>query len=140
MLDDLGVESFKEEFWKQHIDKEKLGRELAMDSSHENDYGRENPEHFLDEEEPEDGWTDEQLDEAGEKAEEAYEERVKKDPIGYLQDIYGEELNDFDLQNYVDKDSLIEDAVNTDGVAHFIAGYDGNETELGQGFSAYRTN
>ena len=42
--------------------------------------------------------------------------------------------------NLIDKDALIDYCINTDGVGHNIATYDGKEIELGDGFFAYRTN
>ena len=39
-----------------------------------------------------------------------------------------------------DLDHLIGDAIKCDGRGHFLAGYDGDELELGNDFFAYRTN
>lgn len=132
IIDDTGVTSFTEEFWKSHIDEEKLGRDLAMDSSSERELGYNNPEDYLKYENPEgeDGdWTEEQKEKAADMADELYIERVEADPLGYLEEIYGN-IDDFkNLENYVDIDELIDDAINIDGRGHFLSSYDGNEYE-----------
>lgn len=140
-IDDVGVTGFTDGFWQQHIDKEKLGRDLSYDSYVDRDLGYEEPDRYLDEEpEGEDGdWSDDQRERAGDKAEEEYNERVTDDPIGYLEEIYGD-INEFqNLSSYVDEDSLIDEAISVDGIAHFLARYDGNEQEAGNRFF-YRTN
>ena len=42
--------------------------------------------------------------------------------------------------NLIDMDEVVEQCIYEDGVAHFIARYDGDEIELGNGLYAYRTN
>lgn len=42
--------------------------------------------------------------------------------------------------NLLDEDAIVEECIDVDGVAHFIARYDGEEHELGNGLYAYRTN
>lgn len=142
IIDDMGISSFRKEFWMQHIDEERLARDLTMDSSHEYDRGYEQPEDFL-EEEPagEDGdFTDAQKVKAGEMAEKQFTERVKEDPMGYLEDIYGSEVEVyFNLENYVDKDALKKDAIRIDGRGHFLSSYDGNEENFGDK-NGYRLN
>lgn len=40
----------------------------------------------------------------------------------------------------IDLDKVVEEAISVDGIAHFIAGYDGEEIELNDDLFAYRTN
>lgn len=40
----------------------------------------------------------------------------------------------------IDMDEVVEQCIYEDGIAHFIARYDGEEIELGNGLYAYRTN
>lgn len=68
------------------------------------------------------------------------EEQIDNDLLEWLSDL-GYDLSD-DLPPFVqvDEKKLIEAAIRTDGVAHFLAGYDGNEMDLDGGAVAYRTN
>lgn len=65
------------------------------------------------------------------------------DPIDFLvneQGLYSEE--DAFKCNFISINTreASEDAVSTDGVAHFLSSYDGREIELDNGVVAYRTN
>jgi hypothetical protein len=76
-----------------------------------------------------------------EKYDEIYE--ALKDPIEYFVEergIYSRE--DLLKQSFIsiDTDEASQDAVDTDGVAHFLASYDGDEVSLPNGKVAYRTN
>lgn len=64
------------------------------------------------------------------------------DPIDYCRDNFGSDwISQAAKQNNLyDIDEIVDEAINWDGVAHFIAVYDGNEIELGNGLFAYRTN
>ena len=42
--------------------------------------------------------------------------------------------------NLIDADAVAEEAIDWDGVEHFLASYDGEEIELDDGWYAYRTN
>jgi len=64
------------------------------------------------------------------------------DGFDYYIDNFGEE-EAFDMavkNNLIDIESASEDAVNMDGVAHFISSYDGEEIALDNGSYAYRIN
>lgn len=68
---------------------------------------------------------------------------LERDSKGYLVDdlgLYTEE--DFSKQNFVviDTEQASINAVNTDGVAHFLAEYDGEEVVTKSGVYMYRTN
>jgi hypothetical protein len=64
------------------------------------------------------------------------------DGFDYYIDNFGEEeaFNKAVKNNLIDIESASEDAVNVDGVAHFISSYDGEEIALENGSYAYRTN
>lgn len=62
------------------------------------------------------------------------------DAIAYVRDLF----NDHDFskwaieQNAFDIDEIVDEAISQDGVAHFIATYDGEELDLGNNLYAYR--
>lgn len=63
-------------------------------------------------------------------------------PVDYCGDNYGWDwVSEMATQNYlIDMDEVIDQCIYMDGIAHFIARYDGEEHELGNGLYAYRTN
>lgn len=85
-------------------------------------------------------------DEAREKIQEdIYDEIYEEleDPVEYFVEVHGmytiEELMDSSFVS-IDTKKASQAAVDEDGVAHFLAGYDGNEVELDNGMVMYRTN
>lgn len=62
--------------------------------------------------------------------------------VNYFKDSWGEQ--DFSKwisdNNAFDFDAIADEAISWDGVAHFVASYDGVETELEDGLFAYRLN
>ena len=65
------------------------------------------------------------------------------DPIGYLSDIYNKEeaLKKAMEIGGIDVDKAAEEAVSTDGAAHFLCSYDGNyDTTKPSGFVVWRHN
>lgn len=64
------------------------------------------------------------------------------DPIDYCRDNFGSDwVSQAAKQNNLyDIDEIVDECIKWDGVAHFIARYDGNEIDLGDGLFAYRTN
>ena len=56
--------------------------------------------------------------------------------------IYGDNefLTAIKKRDLVDLDKVVEEAIDVDGIAHFIARYDGEEIELNDDLFAYRTN
>jgi hypothetical protein len=77
----------------------------------------------------------------GERYDEIYAE-LKRDPEDYFVNQQGIYTHDeYVKQSFVsmDVDSATKDAIQTDGVAHFLSSYDGNETEK-DGYYMYRVN
>ena len=62
--------------------------------------------------------------------------------LSYYESNFGEEeaKNILKENNLIDLDAAAQDAVNTDGIAHFLANYDGNEIEGMDGSVWYRQN
>ena len=67
------------------------------------------------------------------------------DDVGYVDwciDNYDEDwVTNYAIENDLfDMDTIVEECIDVDGIAHFIARYDGEEIELEDGLYAYRTN
>lgn len=65
------------------------------------------------------------------------------DPFDWYVDNFGEEELDALIKEgtiSIDTDAIVDEAIDLDGIAHFIATYDGDEIELDDGWYAYRTN
>jgi hypothetical protein len=69
---------------------------------------------------------------------------LKRDAPGYFRDLYGRDWQSIAGNLLIlDVEKAAEDAVATDGAAHFLSSYDGNVTEIrvnGRYFYCYRTN
>lgn len=88
---------------------------------------------------------DELREKISDKVADDYEEKIKdnfKDFICNDEGLCTEEdfFKDYGKWLHIDIDSASEDAIATDGIAHFLAGYDGEEVELSDGTVMYRTN
>lgn len=64
------------------------------------------------------------------------------DPIQWYRGAFGDkDFSETVKENgLIDLDAVEDEAISLDGVAHFIATYDGEEIDLGDGLFAYRTN
>ncbi len=76
---------------------------------------------------------------------EYWSEEIENDPIDYLHNHLDMGLSDAIDDGYitVDEEELIEGAIATDGIAHFLARYNGNEefeTVDGEDYFIYRTD
>lgn len=74
------------------------------------------------------------------KKEEFLDHLCNQDAIAWLFDNFGDADASKMLEdnNAIDYDALAEDCVDTDGIAHYIADYDGDEIELADNLFAYR--
>jgi hypothetical protein len=65
-----------------------------------------------------------------------------KDPMAYLEEMYGREdaVQQAIKIAGINIDAAAEDAVDTDGPEHFLASYDGNTYELDQGWVYWRVD
>jgi hypothetical protein len=146
-------EIFSKDFIESHIDKMKLARELEPDvrSGHENyvrdmdadDFwkaaGREN---IALPEEDEEGELPDPDDDDIDKLVDAMTEESLRDPMAYLEDIYGgaEAVEQAIKIAGIDVAAAADDAVDTDGWQHFLASYDGNSHETPSGLVYWRAN
>jgi hypothetical protein len=79
------------------------------------------------------------LDDAKEKMVDEMTEENMKEGIDDFRSNYGEEEASKILMRHIDYDEAAKNAVGVDGVAHFLASYDGQEDEI-DGHYIYRTN
>jgi hypothetical protein len=156
-------EIFEKSFIESHINKDKLRESLhsdALDSRIEDlsETGSRRPDDFWDEWEreglelPEYANPDEHEDdddfekpepdssEVEQLAEKQVEEQLR-DPMQYLEDIYGSEAaaKAIEIAGF-DVEEAAEDAVDTDGPQHFLARYDGNSHTTRSGLVYWRSN
>ena len=152
LFDDLGVDSFTPNFRQWIYDN-------AVDTHWFKDALYECEKAYVDDIESENGRLEDELVDAGIVTPEDFEsgnfdiDDAKQryvdylvdnmgDPIKFYKDNFGQ--NDFNRavrdNDLVNIDIVAEEAIEWDGVAHFIATYDGEEIELGNGLFAYRTN
>lgn len=168
MLDDE-PETFNQDWLTDFIDEDRLKRDLDSDVSYGNqsywdDIADENDSTYqnrqiaeliekghLDESDVQDDEGNlldvDDIDEskinlAVEDAVEKKTEEDLKDPIEYLKEIYGDEDGIKKAMEIggIDTKEASENAVRTDGVAHFFSSYDGNQVELSDGSVMYRLN
>lgn len=146
---------FNQAFIEQHINMDRLRRDLEADvlNSRIDDLAYEadlRPDDFWDEYERE-GFDAPEEDEDGERRppdqieiEELAEKQTDEmlsDPMRYLEDIYGDEAAKQAIEIAgIDIDAAAEDAVDTDGAAHFLARYDSNDYETNSGLVYWRDN
>jgi hypothetical protein len=150
---DESPENFNQDFIEQHIDMDRLRRDLESDvqSGNEERLRDERPNDFWKEyeragfdapEEDEDGEREDPDDSHIEELAQSITDEELKDPMSYLDDIYGKEdavKKAIEIAG-IDIDAAAEDAVDTDGPAHFLSSYDGNSYTTKGGLVYWRTN
>jgi hypothetical protein len=141
---------FNKDFIEQHINIDRLKRDLEPDLRNNNeeslrdmrdrDFWRE-AERYIDvPEEDEDGEMPDPEDYVEEVADKMTEEQLK-DPMAYLEDLYGDDAAKQAIEIAgIDVDAAAEDAVDTDGEAHFLARYDSNDYHTKSGLVYWRDN
>ena len=157
-IDELGIEGFSEDF-KQWIENNAIDTDWFKDAvteymeAYADDIENESSsddrfENRLEEEMYDAGIIDDEDLENGYDFDSSRFDFIERlvnnagDPIDYCRDNFG---SDWVSQvakenNLYDIDEIVDEAINWDGVAHFISRYDGKEIELGNGLFAYRTN
>jgi len=157
---DTEPESFEENFIRGHINQERLKRDLLVDR----DWRTEFDETHDDDEEKKvralifGGYLDEDeffgargLKKITPKREklintaiDAWIEKQEEDfdPMDYLEDIYGKKdcMKEAIKIGGIDTSAAAEEAVRLDGWSHFLAHYDGNSHDLGNGAVAIRVD
>ena len=151
-------ENFEPNFLRNHIDMDRLRRDLSYDLSNSNaDYvsnlepsrfWEEAPGHNVDI--PDDVQAALDSGEEPRKPTDAEEEEFEedmtseplKDPIGYLEEIYSREEAQAKAAEIggIDVDAAAKEAVRVDGAAHFMCNYDGNCETSPSGFIYWRHN
>ena len=149
-------ENFNQEFIEQHIDTKHLRDELHSDvysSNYDmcNDEAENNPEDFWSryegegfdapEEDDEGNRREPKSKEVDELAESLTEEQLK-DPMGYLEDIYGKEeaVKQAIKIAGIDVEEAAKEAVGADGPGHFLSSYDGATHGTPAGLVYWRQN
>lgn len=144
---------FNKDFVKSHIDIDRLRRDLYSDVQSEQldyyteldaeDFWREADGYGMDvPEEDENGEqrdpTDGEIDDLADRA----TDELLKNPMAYLEDIYGREeaVEQAIKIAGIDIDAAAEEAVDTDGWQHFLGHYDGNSYETASGLVYWRTD
>ena len=146
-------EIFNRDFIEQHIDTDRLRRDLTSDVESmtyddlreydAEDFWREAERYGMDApEEDEDGDLPEPEDGDIETLAEKITEDRLADPIGYLEDIYGREEAIAQAIKIagIDEDAAAQEAVSADGWPHFLSRYDGNYDTTPSGFVYWREN
>lgn len=157
-IDELGIESFTEEF-RYWIENNALNTDWFEDvvaesmESYADDIENESPsddrfENRLEEEMYEAEIIDDEDLEDGYDFDSSRFDYIEMlisnagDPIDYCRDNFGSDWvsQAAKQHNLYDIDEIVDECIKWDGIAHFIARYDGDEIELGNGLFAYRTN
>ena len=145
-------EIFNQSFIESHIDTKKLKDELWSDvlntreddlrDMRDRDFWREwEREGFDEPEEDEDGDVPSPTDEQIEELAERQAEDQLRDPMAYLEDIYGDDAAKEAIRIAgFDVEAAADEAVSTDGEGHFLSGYDGQTHETDAGLVYWRVN
>lgn len=168
-LDDMGIESFTDDFkdwaYRNAIETDWFDDALReseefyaddIESEDDNEYGNRLIHEMYDEgiledddfEKDEDGEIDyarvKETVDIDSKKEDFVDKLVEN--MGDAVEWYRSEFGEDELartvrdNNLIDADAVAEEAIDWDGVEHFLALYDGEEIELDDGWYAYRTN
>ena len=146
-------ENFEPNFIESHINTDRLRRDLEIDVQNGNEerLRDERPDDFWREyeragfdapEEDEDGDRPDPDDSQIEELATQQTEEELRDPMQYLEGIYGREdaVKQAIQIAGIDIDAAADEAVSTDGAAHFLSSYDGNSYTTKNGLVYWRTN
>lgn len=145
-------EIFNKDFIEQHINTDRLRQDLRSDvvesisdsliHTDTDDFWRQwEQEGFEAPEEDEEGELPEPENYEIEELAERLADEQLKDPMQYLEDIYGDEAAAKAIEIAgIDIDAAADEAVDTDGAGHFLSSYDGQTHETAHGLVYWRTN
>ena len=145
-------ELFNQNFIESHIDQDRLRRELhaeVLDIQIDNLQEMDSDDFWREYER--EGWDAPEEDEDGERREpdqseieelaERQTDEQLRDPMAYLEDIYGDEAAKRAIEIAgIDIEAAADEAVSEDGPAHFLARYDGNSYTTPAGLVYWRSN
>lgn len=148
-------EIFNQSFIESHIDKDRLRRDLSSDvEESKRDYLRhlDNDDFWKEagkwggvevpERDEETGDFRDPTDKEFEAVVESMTETELREPLAYLEDIYGREdavKKAIEIAG-IDVEAAAKEAVSTDGPGHFLSGYDGHMRDTPRGLVYWRTN
>lgn len=141
---------FNQDFIEQHINMDRLKRDLEPDLRNSNEETLRDmrdsefwrtAEHYIDvPEEDDDGDMPDPEDYIEDVADKMTDEQLK-DPMAYLEDTYGDDATKQAIEIAgIDVDAAAEAAVDEDGEAHFLARYDSNDYHTKSGLVYWRDN
>ncbi len=141
LFDDIGIEGWNKDFGEQFITvDDTTAREIAIEDA-------ESQRESIEEDVADDGKKGDRLDTEVEKRLDAMidetEESIKSDARGYFVEETGqmsdEEFSKADFVT-IDTEGLFDASIDTDGIAHTLSSFDGEEVETKDGKLLYRIN
>jgi hypothetical protein len=143
LIDDMGYEAFSPSFVFSFIDEDRVESEyVENETEHFKDMIEYEPEEWFDEDDV-DEVTDEMIEDL---AKSLAEDRYHSEVSHYIENNDYEGLQNhglIDINEYIDKDDLIESVIMTDGLGPALSSYDGEQHEYeinGTWYSVFRVN
>jgi hypothetical protein len=121
---------FNQSFVLNYVNAESFATDQVDSDEYYDEEVEQHPSMYIqDDPEGEDGeYSEEQKDVAVKRLKDGKKREIESDPFQYLHYMGYTDWDAMEqLSGYIDVDELVKDAVDTDGVAHFLNTYDGNQ-------------